>query len=150
MPVSPVYVLPGRESVNDLVKRIADRDRAAFGRLYRRLVRAVFTQVGESVGSPSAAVAVTRAVFVEVWHLAPRCAADQVDGLAWVTAIAVRRIAERLREIDGRPPPLITGYGEFLGRELTAALGEPPALHRADQRFLSVSPPAPQPSVGNA
>ncbi|MGN9810932.1 hypothetical protein ACTMSW_16415 [Micromonospora sp. BQ11] len=149
MRVPPAYVLPGRESVDDLVKRIADRDRAAFGRLYRRLVRAVFIQVREGVGSPSAAVAVTRAVFVEVWHLAPRCAADQVDGLAWVTAIAVRRVGERLREIDGRRPPLISGYDEFLGRELTAVLGEPPASHRADQRFLSVSPPAPQPSAGS-
>ncbi|MFC8850310.1 MULTISPECIES: hypothetical protein [unclassified Micromonospora] len=90
--------------MDDLVKRIADRDRAAFGRLYRRLVRAVFIQVCESVGSPSAAVAVTRAVFVEVWQLAPSCTADQADGLAWVTAIAVRRVAERLRANDGRPP----------------------------------------------
>ncbi|WP_189193124.1 hypothetical protein [Micromonospora fulviviridis] len=115
--------------MNDLVERIADRDRAAFGRLYRRLVRAVFIQVCESVGSPSAAVAVTRAVFVEVWQLAPRCAAGQVDGLAWVTAIAVRRTAERLREVDGRTSPLGAEYDELLGRELTAALdGEPPAL----------------------
>ena len=90
MPVFPGYAVPGPESVSDLVKRIADRDRAAFGRLYRRLVRAVFIQVCADVGSPSIAVAVTRAVFVEVWQLAPRCA-GQVDGLAWVTAIAVRR-----------------------------------------------------------
>lgn len=129
MPVYPVYVVPGPESVNDLVKRIADRDRAAFGRLYRRLVRAVFTQACERVGSPSVAVAVTRAVFVEVWQLAPRCAAGQVDGLAWMTAIADRRAAERLREIGGRTSPLATEYDEFLGRELAAVLGgEPPAL----------------------
>ncbi|MEH0981455.1 hypothetical protein [Micromonospora sp. CPCC 205556] len=128
MPVSPAYVVPGRESVDDLVKRIADRDQAAFGRLYRRLVRAVFTQVSARVGSPSAAVAVTRAVFVEVWQLAPRCAAGQVDGLGWVTAIAVRRAEERLREIDVSPSPLLTGYDEFLGHILTTALsGEPPA-----------------------
>lgn len=95
MPVSPVYVVPGPESVNDLVKRVADRDRAAFSRLYRRLVRVVFIQVSEIVGRPSVAVAVTRAVFVEVWQLAPRCAAGQVDGLAWVTAIADHRAAER-------------------------------------------------------
>ncbi|WP_152037813.1 hypothetical protein [Micromonospora sp. B006] len=129
MPVSPVYVVPGPESVNDLVKRVADRDRAAFGRLYRRLVRVVFIQVCEVVRRPSVAVAVTRAVFVEVWQLAPRCAAGQVDGLAWVTAIADRRAAERLREIDGRTSPLDAGYDELVGRELIAALdGEAPAL----------------------
>ncbi|MEU7615791.1 hypothetical protein AB0M91_23775 [Micromonospora rifamycinica] len=115
--------------MNDLVKRVADRDRAAFGRLYRRLVRVVFIQVCEVVRRPSVAVAVTRAVFVEVWRLAPGSAAGQVDGLAWVTAIADRRAAERLREIDGRIPPLGAGYDDFVGRELIAALdGEPPAL----------------------
>ncbi|GIJ33104.1 hypothetical protein [Micromonospora sediminimaris] len=101
MPVSPVLAAPGPESFDDLVKRVADRDRAAFGRLYRRLVRVVFIQVGEIVGRPAVAVAVTRAVFVEVWQLAPQCVEGQVDGLAWVTAIADRRAAERLREIDG-------------------------------------------------
>ncbi|MFI6823750.1 hypothetical protein ACIBJE_22850 [Micromonospora sp. NPDC050187] len=129
MPVSAIYVVPGPESVNDLVKRIADRDRAAFGRLYRRLVRAVFIQVCERVGSPSLAVAVTRAVFVEVWQLAPRSAAGQDDGLAWVIAIAERRAADRFREIHGRTSTLGAEYDEFLGRELTAALGgEPPAM----------------------
>ncbi|MFI7282597.1 hypothetical protein ACIBOV_20290 [Micromonospora chersina] len=114
--------------MNDLVKRVADRDRAAFGRLYRRLVRVVFIQVCATAGRPSVAVAVTRAVFVEVWQLAPRYA-GQVDGVAWVTAIAVRRAAERLREIDGRTSPLGAGYDEFVGRELIAALdGEPPVL----------------------
>ncbi|MFG1804295.1 hypothetical protein ACGFI4_29525 [Micromonospora carbonacea] len=40
-------------------------------------------------------------MFIEVWQLAPQCVEGQVDGLAWVTAIADRRAAERLREIDG-------------------------------------------------
>lgn len=128
MPVSPTYVAPGAESLNDLVNRIADRDQAAFGRLYRRLVRAVFMQVRESVGSPALAVAVTRAVFVEVWRLAPRSGSRTLDGLAWVTAIAARRAADGLREINGPMPALGTGYDDLIGRELAAALGaKPPA-----------------------
>jgi DNA-directed RNA polymerase specialized sigma24 family protein len=128
MPVPSVYVVPGAESVNDLVNRVADRDQAAFGRLYRRLVRAVFMQVCESVGSPALAVAVTRAVFVEVWRLAPMPASRELDGLAWVTAIAARRAADRLREISDPTPGLGTGYDDLLGRELAVALGaEPPA-----------------------
>jgi DNA-directed RNA polymerase specialized sigma24 family protein len=127
MPVPSVDVVPGAESVNDLVNRIADRDQAAFGRLYRRLVRGVFTRVCESVGSPAIAVAVTRAVFVEVWRLAPMPASRTLDGLAWVTAIAARRAADRLREINDPTPGLGTGYDDLLGREFTVALGaEPP------------------------
>lgn len=129
MPVPPASVTPNSESVNDLVKRVAERDRAAFSHLYRRLVHLVFSQVCEVVGRPSVAVAVTRAVFVEVWQLAPRRAAGHADGLAWVTAIADRRAADRLREIDSRLSGLGAGYDEFLGRELIAALdGEPPDL----------------------
>ena len=126
MPVPRIYVVPGRESVNDLVKRIADRDQAAFRRFHRRLVRAVFAQVCESLGSPALAVAVTRAVFVEVWRLAPMPASRQLDGTAWVTAIAARRAADRLREINGTMPDLGVAYDDLLGRELAVALGAEP------------------------
>ncbi|MEU4780243.1 hypothetical protein [Micromonospora sp. NPDC023633] len=37
MPGPTGYVVPGPESVDDLVRRIADRDPAAFGRFYRRM-----------------------------------------------------------------------------------------------------------------
>ncbi|MGS2618446.1 hypothetical protein ACVCAH_28540 [Micromonospora sp. LZ34] len=128
MPVSPIYVVPGPESVDDLVKRIADRDQAAFGRFYRRLAPAVFAQVCERLGSPALAVAVTRAVFVEVWRLAPLPDSRQLDGVAWVTVIAARRAADRLRQINGPAPCLATGYDDLLGRELAVALGpESPA-----------------------
>jgi DNA-directed RNA polymerase specialized sigma24 family protein len=126
MPVPHICVVPGPESVDDLVKRIADRDQAAFRRFYRRLVRAVFAQVCESLGSPALAVPVTRAVFVEVWRLAPMPASRQLDGITWVTAIAARRAADRLRQINGPTPCLDTGYDDLLGRELAVALGTEP------------------------
>ena len=127
MPIPAIYGVPGAESVNDLVKRIADRDQAAFGRFYRRLVHAVFAQVCESLGSPALAVAVTRAVFVEVWRLAPISDSRQLDGIAWVTAIAARRAADRLREINGPMSALGTGYDDLLCRELAVVLkAEPP------------------------
>ncbi|MEV4465479.1 hypothetical protein AB0J51_17885 [Micromonospora echinofusca] len=127
MPVPTRYVVPGPESVDDLVKRIADRDPAAFGRFYRRLAPAVFAQVRESLGGPAPAVAVTRAVFVEVWRLAPLPGSRQLDGRAWVTAIVARRTADRLREIDGPAPRVATCYDGLVSRELAAILeGEPP------------------------
>jgi DNA-directed RNA polymerase specialized sigma24 family protein len=104
------------------VKRIGKRDQAAFGRLYGRLVRIIFTQLRESLGSPAAAVPVTRAVFVEVWRLARVSDARRDDVLAWVTAIAARWAADRLRMLHHQPPAIETGYDEHLDYELKAAL----------------------------
>ncbi|MFC5922969.1 hypothetical protein [Micromonospora vulcania] len=108
------------------MRRIADRDHAAFGRFYRRLVTVVFAQVCGILGSRALAVAVTRAVFVEVWRLAPLPDSRTVDGVAWVTAIAARRSADRLREINGPVPRLEIGYDGLTDRELAVGLGEGP------------------------
>lgn len=123
MPVPSRPAVPGPESVDDLVQRIADRDPTAFGRFYRRLVRTVFDQVSADLRGPTHAVAVTRAVFVEVWRLAPLRGSRQLDGLAWVTAIAARRVADRRRTIDGPTARPDSGYDELLGHELAVLLG---------------------------
>jgi DNA-directed RNA polymerase specialized sigma24 family protein len=123
MPTAQIYAVPVAESLSDLFRRIADRDQAAFGRLYRRLVRRVFAQMRESLGSPALAVPVTRAVFVEVWRLAPVSDAYGDDVLAWVSAIAARRAADRLRALNHQPPAVDTGYDAHLSHELAAALG---------------------------
>jgi DNA-directed RNA polymerase specialized sigma24 family protein len=123
VPTPQIYVIPAVESLSDLLRRVADRDQAAFGRLYRRLVRPVFAQIRESLGSPAPAVPVTRAVFVEVWRLAPVSAARGEDVLAWVSAIATRRAADRLHALNHRPPAVDTGYDAHLRHELAAALG---------------------------
>jgi DNA-directed RNA polymerase specialized sigma24 family protein len=122
MPTPQIYAMPGTELLSDLVKRVADRDQAAFGRLCHRLIHPIFTQICESLGSPAAAVPVTRAVFVEVWRLAPVSDVRRDDVLAWVTAIAARRVADRLSGRNHQPPAVGTGYGGHLSHELTAAL----------------------------
>jgi DNA-directed RNA polymerase specialized sigma24 family protein len=134
MPTPPNYAVPVAESLSDLVKRVAERDQAAFGRLYRRLVRPTFAQVRESLGSAASAVPVTRAVFVEVWRLAPVSDASRDDVPAWVTAIAARRTAERLRALQQHPSAIDTAYDAHLDHELAAVLGTDPhrlPLHRA-------------------
>ena len=127
MSIPPIHIVSGADSLSDLVKRIADRDQTAFSRLYYLLVRPVFAQVCESLGSPAGAVPVTRAVFVEVWRLAPVSDARCDDALAWITGIAARRACDKLRETDRQLPaggPDHDGHS----REVVAALGaEPPA-----------------------
>ncbi|MBF9131254.1 hypothetical protein I0C86_20145 [Plantactinospora sp. S1510] len=127
MPIPSSYIPPAAESLSDLVKRIAERDEAAFGRLYRHLVRPVFAQVRESLGSSARAVPVTRAVFVEVWRLAPVSQARHDDVLGWVTAIAARRAGDQARELGHRQPAAGTGYPGHLGRDLVATLRAPDA-----------------------
>jgi DNA-directed RNA polymerase specialized sigma24 family protein len=130
MPTSEIYAVPAAESLSDLVSRIADRDQAAFGRFYRRLVRPVFAQIRGSLGGTAPAVRVTRAVFVEVWQLAPLFNPRSDDVLAWVTAIAARRVADRLRAFDDPASVVGGGYDGHLDRELSAALGEHPGANR--------------------
>jgi DNA-directed RNA polymerase specialized sigma24 family protein len=129
MSATPIATQPApsaTESLSDLVWRVAGREEDAFGRLYRRLVRPVYAQVLESVGR-AAAVPVTRAVFVEVWRLAPVSGGRHVDVSAWVYGIAARRSADWLRTVDCQPLEAGMGdsgmsYAEHLGRELAAVL----------------------------
>jgi DNA-directed RNA polymerase specialized sigma24 family protein len=130
MPTSEIYALPGTESLSDLVMRIADRDHAAFGRFYRRLVRPVLAQTRGSFGSTPPAVRVTRAVFVEVWRLAPLFNPRSDDVLAWVTTIVARRVADRLRAPNSHASVVSGDYDGHLDRELSAALGHQPCANR--------------------
>lgn len=128
MRIPTVYTKPATESLSDLVRKVGDRDQAAFGRLYRRLVRPVFAQICESLGSPAEAVPVTRAVFVEIWRLAPVSDTRRDDILGWITGIAARRAGDKLREVDRPWPTVGAGYDVHLSRELVAGLGaEQPA-----------------------
>ncbi|GAB7040369.1 MULTISPECIES: sigma-70 family RNA polymerase sigma factor [Catenuloplanes] len=112
---------PSADVCDRLLRRVAERDRIAFRGLYRQLVRAVFRQVGEELGNTASAVAVTKAVFVEVWSRAPVHAAGHgAEAIGWVRAIAARRAAERSMIDALRSAP--DDHDARAGRELTAAL----------------------------
>jgi DNA-directed RNA polymerase specialized sigma24 family protein len=100
--------------------------------LFRRLVTPTFIQIRVSLGNTAAAVSVTRAVFVEAWLLAPR--ADGDDALAWLSTIASRRVADRLRAVDHQPvSPLEAVYESHVDGELLAILR--PDAHTAFTRI---------------
>jgi DNA-directed RNA polymerase specialized sigma24 family protein len=102
-----------------LVQRIADREPAAFSALYRLMVRSVFVRSRMQLRDAAAAVVITRAVFVEVWRLAPT--RRPCDTQAWLLAITDRRSAEHLRS-SARPTELTAGYDEHVAAELSALL----------------------------
>ncbi|GAA0711634.1 hypothetical protein Drose_16515 [Dactylosporangium roseum] len=103
-----------------LVQRIADREAAAFHALYRLMVRPVFVHSRTQLRDAAAAVVITRAVFVEVWRLAPT-RQQPCDIQAWLLAIADRRIPE-YRRSSARPAELTAGYDEHIAAELAALL----------------------------
>jgi len=116
---------PSDGSVDALLARVAARDRAAFTVFFRRLVNPTFLQVRLSLGNTAAAVSVTRAVFVEVWLLAPHT--DRHDALGWVSAIASRRAADRLRAVNHHyHSPMGLDYETHTDRELVALLRPDP------------------------
>ncbi|GAA2593173.1 hypothetical protein GCM10010399_24720 [Dactylosporangium fulvum] len=108
-------------SYNSLVRQIADRDPAALAHLHRLLVRRIFVHVRAGLGDTAAAVSIVRAVFVEVWRLAPASRMWHDDAHAWLLTIADRRVAEHLRA-RGRPFSLAMGYDEHISLELNALL----------------------------
>ncbi|HKT05313.1 MAG TPA: hypothetical protein VJT31_37835 [Rugosimonospora sp.] len=92
-------------TLSGLVRRVAQRDQAAFADLYGLLSGEIGVRVGAQLIDPRQCAAVVYATFVELWRLAP-AHADCPDSRAWVHAIADARSREllRRREMPGRDP----------------------------------------------
>ena len=79
-----------------LLRRIADGDQRAFGRLYDLMsprVLGVILRVVDREHSED----VLQEVFLETWRSASRFVASQTQGTVWVLAIARRRAREHVR-----------------------------------------------------
>ena len=113
------------ESVNRLVRHVAGRDRAAFRRLHRRVVHRIFLQVRAALGDSALSVAVTRAVLVEVWRLAPASTGRHDDALGWLADITSRRVTDRRCSTGPESSTLTAVYDEHISLVLTAILARP-------------------------
>jgi DNA-directed RNA polymerase specialized sigma24 family protein len=111
------------DPLNLLLRRIAAGDRAAFRRLYAFLAMRVWRDAVRALPDPADARAVTRATFVEVWHLAGHhFDHDWVDIRPWIAGITAQRVGDRLRRPDG-PSPLLGDYDRQVQCELATLLG---------------------------
>jgi hypothetical protein len=109
--------------VPDLINRIATGDRAAFQRLYGVLAMRVWRQASQLLPQPVDSRVVTRATFVEVWHLARHHLDDsELEMDAWIAAITVQRVEDRLRSI-GRPSLARDDDDRHTYREFAAMIG---------------------------
>jgi DNA-directed RNA polymerase specialized sigma24 family protein len=110
-----------------LVDRVAAGDRAAFRCLCTMMSTGVWRAAVLALPRPLDARAVTRATFLEVWHLARHHVNDPpADASVWITAIAMRRIGERLRTL-GTPHTLLDDYDRHVHCELAELLAPEPS-----------------------
>jgi RNA polymerase sigma-70 factor (ECF subfamily) len=82
---------------DDLLRRVARGDEAAFGRLYDLLSSRVYGLVLRVLRDPAQAEEVAQEVLVEVWRTAARYDASRGSAVAWVCTIAHRRAVDRVR-----------------------------------------------------
>jgi RNA polymerase sigma-70 factor (ECF subfamily) len=81
----------------ELMTACASGDQQSFADLYDRTARRVYGTVLRVLRSPEHAEEVTQEVYVEVWKLAPRYAAEKGSVMAWINTMAHRRAVDRVR-----------------------------------------------------
>ncbi|MBL9202014.1 MAG: sigma-70 family RNA polymerase sigma factor [Opitutaceae bacterium] len=80
-----------------LLEAVARRDEAAFGELYDRLSRPVFSLVVRVLRSRPEAEEVLQEAFWQVWERAPDFRAELGSPFSWIVTIARRKAIDRLR-----------------------------------------------------
>lgn len=81
----------------ELIRRVALGDEAAFEALYDAVSPTIFGLVRRVVRDPAQSEEVTQEIFVEIWQQAARFDADRGKALSWILVIAHRRAVDRVR-----------------------------------------------------
>jgi RNA polymerase sigma-70 factor (ECF subfamily) len=101
--VTPVRLEPptlrsgGRPSDGDLLRQIADGDRAAFETLYRRFARPLFGLAMRMLRDRSRAEEAVQEAFAAVWRSARSYRPERGPGAPWLYAVARNAIVDRAR-----------------------------------------------------
>ena len=104
MPEPDLRMVSSREpaDVDDLLRRVARGDSAAFGELYDELSPAVHGLARRVVRDPARAEDVTQEVFLEVWRKATRFDEGRGKARTWVMTIAHRRAVDAVRRSEAQ------------------------------------------------
>ena len=92
----------GPADVDDLVRRVARGDAAAFEELYDELSPAVYGLARRVVRDPARAEDVTQEVFLDVWRKAPSFDATRGSAKTWIMTIAHRRAVDAVRRNESQ------------------------------------------------
>lgn len=101
-------------SLDLLLARCADRDRAAFAALYDRTASRVFALVLRVLRDHAQAEEVTQEVYLEIWQSASRYEPNRGAALPWMITMAHRRAIDRVRASQaGRDRDLRIGVRDW-------------------------------------
>lgn len=128
--------------LHELIRRVAQADRAAFEALFRALEKPLFRFVSAKLNDPFEASDVLQEVFIEVWRSAARFEGRSTVK-TWMFGIAYRKTMDRFRknarlDVTDAPPEEIDDSPDALTRiaageeaeGLRRCLGELSAAHR--------------------
>jgi RNA polymerase sigma-70 factor (ECF subfamily) len=87
----------GPPGLDELLRRVARGDEAAFGALYDRLVSRVYGLILRVLRDPAQAEEVAQEALVEVWRSAGRFDPARGSAESWALTIAHRRAVDRVR-----------------------------------------------------
>ncbi|MET8159688.1 ECF RNA polymerase sigma factor SigK [Sphaerisporangium sp. NPDC005289] len=86
-----------RPGLEELLRRLARGDRAAFDQVYDMVAPAVYGVALRVLRDPAQAEEVAQEALIEVWRSAARFEAARGSGMAWVMTIAHHRAVDRVR-----------------------------------------------------
>jgi RNA polymerase sigma-70 factor (ECF subfamily) len=84
-------------SLSDILGRVADGDRAAFGQLYDQIAPRVLGLVRRLLKDYAQSEEVTQEIFLEVWQSAKRYDPNKGGASTWILTMAHRRAVDRIR-----------------------------------------------------
>lgn len=137
--------MDGGEPLEDLLARVALRDRRAFADLYRRTSAKLFGICLRILSERTDAEEVLQETYVKVWRNADRFVRERASPITWMAAIARNQAIDRMRArkpaadpveavldlSDGRPSPEAAALAADDGRALTNCLEELQEKQRA-------------------
>ena len=125
--VETIWSTPGHDPTDEeLLTRVAARDRGAFELLYRRYARSVLGLALRRLGDHGRAEDAVQETFTAIWRSARSYRPERGPGAPWLYAVARNAIADRGRARN-EPP----------AEHPDEASGEPGPDERAEQGWLS-------------
>ena len=83
--------------LNDLLAKVAEGDRAAFGQLYDQCAGRVLGLVRRLLKDSAQSEEVTQEIFLEVWQNAKRYDSAKGSATTWILTMSHRRAVDRIR-----------------------------------------------------
>jgi len=95
-PGAPLAETPS-DGLDDLLRRVATGDEAAFAAVYDRVSAAVYGTIKRVLRNPAQTDEVTQETFLDVWRTAGRFDPDRGSAITWILTLAHRRAVDRVR-----------------------------------------------------